>query len=663
MALSTEINLPKIFGDRLLEIPDYQRPYAWQEKQLEDLWEDLDLMGPRGSHYSGTLVVQEIKDPQGEAESMDDAGNTLKISHVVDGQQRLTTCVILLDRIRRQLEVLAESQVEDALGKAKNIREKYCFVTINKVEKPRLRLGKDLNSFWESTILGDEPAALPFLLMGQQNLKDAVDFFDYKLLTSLSSLSNEDQLLLLSDLSRRVTNGLGFLVYEVQSSSEVGVIFETVNGRGRDLTDLEKTKNYLLYLASHLPDDRAEDLALQINEAWSMIFVNLASQGTGSDDQLLRAHWLATENPDKRFWKRMESIKAKFDRGHYIPGSSRLLANVSAGIDQEEAWDKLTGELTEYIDGLKFSSTYFSEMFNPQAEFVDFIDPETVPIVRARSAALGRSEVMAPFRPLLLAARLKFPSDGAFYADLLELCEIYSARAFTILGSRTNYGEARLLRIAYQLFSDSFPAGEGDSKPAAISALRRLIWKNTSDDKVRKVLGDVTGNWYSQHNHKYFLYEYELSLLAEDEDALPFSVFTEPLKRRQTTEHILPQKPDKNAQCWWDSFSRDEHNDYCHSLGNLVLTLDNSSYSNNCFLKKRGMPLAPGVVADTCYSQGKLHQERQLATKEEWTKETITIRQHDLTLWALERWPAAQINDSQFLEVAEEIEEEYSEET
>ena len=43
-------------------------------------------------------------------------------------------------------------------------------------------------------------------------------------------------------------------VYEVATSTEVGVIFETLNERGRPLSELEKTKNYLLYLAT--PDPR-----------------------------------------------------------------------------------------------------------------------------------------------------------------------------------------------------------------------------------------------------------------------------------------------------------------------------------------------------------------------------------------------------------------------
>src|ERR1700676_819596 len=55
-----EVHLPAVVNERLLEVPDYQRPYAWRKKQLEDLWEDLDLLGPRGGHYAGTLMLHDI---------------------------------------------------------------------------------------------------------------------------------------------------------------------------------------------------------------------------------------------------------------------------------------------------------------------------------------------------------------------------------------------------------------------------------------------------------------------------------------------------------------------------------------------------------------------------------------------------------------------------
>ena len=61
MAQHQEVRLQQVIEPRLFEIADYQRVYAWEVKHLSDLWEDLDLVGPGGSHYAGTLVIREVR--------------------------------------------------------------------------------------------------------------------------------------------------------------------------------------------------------------------------------------------------------------------------------------------------------------------------------------------------------------------------------------------------------------------------------------------------------------------------------------------------------------------------------------------------------------------------------------------------------------------------
>lgn len=263
-----EVRLPAIVNDRLLVVPDYQRPYAWDRKQLVDLWEDLDLLGSVRAagakpHYAGTLVLRDVpaQDGQGSVTSIDDDGNVLRHCEVVDGQQRLTTCFMLLDRVRRRLEVLAEAGVEGAAGIARGLRARYGFVSVNNTEVPRLRLGSEMNTYWTMVVLGDGVHVGPPLLAGQRKLLDAATFVDEQLDRTLDGVGPEVQLERLKDLQGRVTHGLGLLVYEVESLADVGVIFETVNERGRSLTDLEKAKNYLLYLVRTIQDGRADALA------------------------------------------------------------------------------------------------------------------------------------------------------------------------------------------------------------------------------------------------------------------------------------------------------------------------------------------------------------------------------------------------------------------
>jgi hypothetical protein len=631
MPSTQEVRLPAVISERLLAIPDYQRPYAWRRKQLNDLWEDLDLLGPSGSHYAGTLVLREIAVNGQPKTSLADDGSELRHCEVVDGQQRLTTCMLLLDRIRRRLDTLSERGVENAAEMSTRIRRSYGLVSIDQAKVPRLRLGAGLNEYWVETCLGDQHYVGPHLIAGQERLRDAAAFFDDKLATFATG-DDTLEFARLKDLQRRVTAGLGFLVYEVQSVAEVGVIFETLNERGRGLSELEKTKNYLLYLARSIKDARSDQLAELINHAWAEILRNLAREADDADDQLLRAHWLATQNPDRREWKRIESIKRRFDRSAYISGETRIVPIATNATDEEDAWNRLFADVTDYVTTLRECSFFLSEMFNPTADFGSFT--EGAPKVRHRSAALFRSGVVALYRPLLFAARLKHPDDGELYARLVDMCERYSARVFVIRQRRANAGEARLLRLAYDLYG-------GEDPEYVISEVTALLWRYAPDLDVRDAMTSTRENWYSRRGHKYFLYEYELDLKAPGQELPPMSFFTDTAREQRTTEHILPQTPKADDQCWWDWFTQEQHAEMVHALGNLALTYDNSVYSNKCFRDKRGKPLAPGEHESKCYAQATLKQERMLAQYEDWTPETIRQRQAAMADWALTRWAVA----------------------
>lgn len=630
MPQDQEQRLPKIVGERMLEVADYQRPYAWEHKQLNDLWEDLDLLGSHGTHYAGTLVLRTVTDDDVPCEIHSDDGAVLQVCEVVDGQQRLTTCFILLDRVRRQLEELERRGLTAAGPVARRIRETFGVVQVGHVAHTRLTLGAGLQPYWAETVLGDETYVGPPLVAGQERLRSAVTFFHQKVAELAVGVADEVFLERLKDLQGRVTSRLGFLVYEVKSHAEVGIIFETLNERGRPLTDLEKSKNYLLYLARTIPDQRSENLATEINNSWAAIFGSLAGHTLGLDDQLLRAHWLATQDPDLRSWRRIDSLKKRFDRSNYISEATRLVPSERPPEDQARAWDRLYDDVRDYVRTLRNCSYFLAEMFDPHANFSEFGHHRQA--VVNWSAALQRSGVVSIYRPLLFAARLAHGRDGDFYCRLVRACERYSARVFVIERRRANAGEPRLARLANDLI-------KGAGQQQILAELDAVHWRYAPDSRVAATLQNVAENWYVRRGHKYFLYEYERAKPGAASELAPFSTFVSDATRDQrTTEHILPQNPNDDADCWWDRFSAKQHADVMHSLGNLVLTYDNSVYSNKCFAQKRGHHQQPGEAPQTCYVQGRLHQERELAKYTEWTPESIHDRQRALAEWALARW-------------------------
>lgn len=653
MAQQQEVTLTTVFAERLYEVPDYQRPYAWGRKQLRDLWEDLDLLGPDKQHYAGTLVLKPVVGDSGApATESDQSGAVLQRVDVVDGQQRLTTCLILIDRLRRCLDTL-EADSDEARDRSDHLRRTFGLVRIDGALRPRLALASDLAPIWTDAVLGDSPVAQANLTGGQRRLLEACAFFDERLSELTTGEDLDIALSRLADLQKRVTNGLRFLVYEVVSLTDVGVIFETLNERGRPLSDLEKTKNYLLYLARQIPDARAEQLAQLINERWRRIFEHLAMAPRGEEDQLLRWHWLATQDSDRRNWNGVASIKARFDRGSYLPGEVRL-KDVGQTGDAEDLWDALFADLEGYITTLASCALFLREFSSSEAVYVDFPE-EKRGRVRDNTAALRRTRVTALYRPLIFACRLARPTDADTYADLLDLCERYSARVFLIQQRRSNAGEQSLYGLARQLL-------EGVPPAEILEKLRAVLWRYAPDAAVTETVEAAELDWYHRQGHKYVLYEYELSMLAAGEEVKDFPYFIEKGNVQRTTEHILPQTPrqGEKGDCWRDLFSPEQHAELVHSLGNLVLTLDNSVYSNKCFGEKRGEPAAPGSQPSPCYAQGKLHQERELAHAATWGPDDIRARHERLATWMVDRWAVvppgtqAQLQDDEVHEVEEE---------
>ena len=92
-------------------IPAYQRRYSWKQPQVEDMWDDLEILEGADSHLFGTIVCLAGHHTAGV--------NQLEL---VDGQQRLTTISIFLHCLLDRLK--AENQGDDARDLARVLSAK-----------------------------------------------------------------------------------------------------------------------------------------------------------------------------------------------------------------------------------------------------------------------------------------------------------------------------------------------------------------------------------------------------------------------------------------------------------------------------------------------------------------------------------------------------------
>lgn len=605
--ISGSLSIQQLFSNRVFHVPDYQRGYAWEAPQRTDFLEDLEILAPDKDHYTGTVVLHQTG---GSRPLVDEEGRAYQPFDVVDGQQRLTTVVLLLDAIRRALSSLGGETITLADG----IRKSYV-ATKDIAGQPlyRLVLNADCDHYFRATALSDVPGPEGPQISSEKRLAEARAEFE-RYLAQEREAQREEYRSWLTDLYLKASTRLKVTLYQVETTAEVGVIFEVMNNRGKLLSELEKVKNYLLYAGSTI--SLPHNLSQVVNDTWAEIFRQLMAAGLDQsvdEDQLLRAHWLTYFDPQPREYHGSQSIKAEFDIRKFRDNHRALLDG-----------------LVRYAEGLRQScvaycdarsperSTSFASLGNQQGFQAD---------IRFWSAKLTRTGFVAPFLPLLIATRLRFGSDGRKYLELVRLCELFAFRVNRLLSRRSDAGQARLFRAANELQSG------GISFDEALDRVYVVLQELAPDNEVTNKFGQEYFNWYDWAGLRYFLYEYE-EHIASQKGTAP-KVSWDEVRRREkqdTIEHILPQSAFDHY--WRDRFDSSARGRYVNDLGNLTLTKNNASYSNKPFPDKRGRT----DQTTPCYANSPLFIERQLASLEDWTPEEIERRKGRLVRWALERW-------------------------
>jgi uncharacterized protein with ParB-like and HNH nuclease domain len=300
-------SLSVLFQNRLFRIPDYQRGYAWKHEQLADFWEDLLNLQDDRYHYTGLLSLKAINRDSVKTWDGDewifDIG--FKPFHVVDGQQRLTTFSILMHEIVAFVKNLPENKDKDdndiALGdeSLKEISERYILRRRKKKFITTYLFGYETDNpsadYLKYKVFNEPFGGTVFETYYTKNLKYAKTFFADNIAAMYESGGIEG----IERLYKKLTLRLMFNLHEIEDDYDVFVAFETMNNRGKKLTNLELLKNRLIYLttlfdASEIDKADKEQLRRNINDAWKEVYHQLGRNQNAplSDDDFLRAHWI-----------------------------------------------------------------------------------------------------------------------------------------------------------------------------------------------------------------------------------------------------------------------------------------------------------------------------------------------------------------------------------
>jgi len=584
--------LSKLINDKIFNIPDYQRGYAWENKQLNDFTQDIDALTDEKiiSHYTGTIVIFQKKNKPTEMYGID----TLEIVDVVDGQQRLTTCSLYLSIILKELIKIGENDFESKIP-----------LFLKNGTKSKLRLNNDTADFYYD-LINTGTTNTKISTVHQRKIFDSYSYLENHISKKKNTVLDYKEYL--KKIFDAIVRKLNFSFYTIEFESEIGMTFELMNSRGKDLSALELLKNYLMHWVyrNSTKQNEKEDLTKTINKAWKDIYTNIADCN-GNENQCLRIGWTLLESHTPKNWKGYNGFK----NNSVIPLRDFSIKNKK---DTKEY-------ILNFTNGLAEISKQYSEVINPSKN--DNNKEEFRWLSKIKNASN-----ISNLLPLMVASRLKYKKGEISYIEYIELLrslENFVFRIYLWEGKRSNTGLSTFYKWAFDIHNN---------KVSIISVTDWIYgainWY--SDEKKFRNEVKTISNWYSwKRLLKYTLYEYELSLLKSKEKNKEPELKWKDLSD-STIEHILPQNPKENSN-WKKKWSEEEFKLNINDISNLVLTKDNSRYSNFEFERKKGK-----MGVGYCYANSGITQERQIASYDQWTAKSCQTRRKSIEKWIIGRW-------------------------
>lgn len=233
------LSISELFGDTksLYKIPKYQRPYKWESEQVEQLWDDImeSYENDVTNYFLGSVIT---------ASSYDDPQSPY--IDVVDGQQRLTTLMILFCVLRDHFPDLNQNDSLNPISV--NIDIIRSAITFNgRASRLRLYTHSSHQSDFDAYIL-DEGATkalvVPYKYQIRNDQEPKFKFINTALIFRDKLYSIDKKIL---------GSFINYLFYQVKiiridcSSRDFAIkLFQVLNNRGLDLTSADLIKSFLL---------------------------------------------------------------------------------------------------------------------------------------------------------------------------------------------------------------------------------------------------------------------------------------------------------------------------------------------------------------------------------------------------------------------------------
>lgn len=504
------MSLSSLLSKKLFGIPDYQRAYSWKKKQRRELFDDIEKImmssDSQRHHFMATIVC--LVTDQTEEVGTDE----LVRLDIVDGQQRLTTLIILLKAIAKYFE---NSDVELEKKQAQELNELLV------KDNGRLIL---LQTNHRSKIIfsdylkeGKLPEENDLLTLAEYNLYDAFvecEKFVNDFQTGTAVLS----------LLKVVKNRLDFIFYDLQDEGAVYTVFEVLNSRGLAVAWLDKCKSTMMGIVYEKEEVVvAKERMVLLNDIWSQIYLTIGKQVVRDDEILTIAATLwDDENKGKPLSveKSVECFKDKVTK------------NPEQAIESSKWILKVAQELAELYA-------------NPRLNAVTDISHARI---------------------LAIAIKVSPQFSKEERKKLLSEWERVTFLIFGLHRKDSRFRVGAYLRVARKLIKQKV-----EDVDEAIKEIQGIAERFTIEEAIEEIKGE---DWYGSFDNdvKYLLYRYEEYLAQQKGEKISEDTWKKiwsdtPAK---TIEHIHPKT---YIETWKGKIgdSQEEIDSVVNGIGNLIL--------------------------------------------------------------------------------------------
>lgn len=579
------------FAGKNLVVPSYQRDYAWRERNIKELFADVEEALDVGGHYLGTFIL-----------SQKAAGEPV---YVVDGQQRLTTLTMLLGAL---IDVVQSEDVRRLMHST------YIYHPLTGYKFQVLGENK---VFFEEMLAKKNPKAVS---AGQTRLAAAYEHIRLRVHDLVYQGGQPLVVKWLTALTK-----MEVLEFIEPDEGKAIRMFQTVNDRGVPLAKMDIVKSLLVYYSNrYLGGELDHDIAVQFGGAFRA-FNNVKELATKPGYQI--------RHIDRDAFREDDVL-----RYHYLAFDGSKFG-VDAGVDYNATSESvLETFLKPTLQGLRNQPDLLRSFIQAYTEDLTafFYGLENL-VKETRTARqtymlLVVQDLNATLYPLVIRLQLmgwRKESGTQDARSLQELVELADLRVFKLRGTNP---QADVFWITREL-----PESTVDN---VAQQLQNFCHKFMPDTMMAQRL--EAEEMYRNPGVPRMLWEEEDQLRATLQ--FPQAGIAELVKFNLdglSMEHVLPQKPEFKVEHYgFEDF--DQYEDYKHRLGNLLLLEGsiNSACQNRTVEEK---VILPSLYLSSGIKTVKALAATRSGATQGYRRENIEERGQQLAKLLLKRWPIVKV--------------------